>query len=141
MTMPKRKKATTRKIRGTGEVLREAWVTTQRALVSAEAQMEKQVKVLLKKNNIDPREAAAALKKLGARVEKGRKKALKQVEARLSTLQTRVHKERLVVGRRVDDAVKAALATFNIPSRKEVAELTRKVDELSRKIDGLKRRR
>lgn len=138
--MPK-KKTTTRKARGTGEVLKEAWVTTQRALVSAEAQMEKQVKVLLKKNKIDPREATEALRKLGARVQKGRKKALKQVEARLSTLQARVHKERLVAGRMVDDAVRTALATFNIPSRKEVAELTRKVDELSRKIDGLKRRR
>jgi phosphate uptake regulator len=140
--MPKKKtKATTRKARGTGEVLREAWVTTQRALVSAESQMEKQVKALLKKNNIDPREATEALRKLGARVEKGRKKALKQVDVRLSTLQARVHKERLVAGRMVDDAVRTALATFNIPSRKEVAELTRKVDELSRKIDGLKRRR
>jgi polyhydroxyalkanoate synthesis regulator phasin len=86
-------------------------------------------------------EATQALRKLGARLEKGRKKALKQVEARLATLQARVHKERLVAARVVDDAVKAALATFNIPSRKEVAELTRKVDELSRKIDGLKRRR
>jgi hypothetical protein len=41
----------------------------------------------------------------------------------------------------VDDAVKRGLAAFNIPSRHEVAELTRKVDELSRKIDGFKRRR
>lgn len=138
--MPKKKTAS-RRVRGTGEVLREAWVTTQRALVSAEAQMEKQVKVLLKKNKINPREATDALRSLGARVEKRRKKALKQVEARLSTLQARLHKERLVAGRMVDDAVKTALATFNIPSRKEVAELTRKVDELSRKIDGLKRRR
>jgi polyhydroxyalkanoate synthesis regulator phasin len=141
MTMPTKKKTATRNVRGTGEVLREAWGTTQRALVSAEAQMEKQVKALLKKNEIGPREAKEALRKLGARLEKGRRKALKQVEARLSTLQARIHKERLVAGRMVDDAVKAALATFNVPSRKEVAELTRKVDELSRKIDGLKRRR
>jgi polyhydroxyalkanoate synthesis regulator phasin len=140
MTMRKKKTAT-RRVRGTGEVLREAWVTTQRSLVSAEAQMEKQVKALLKKNKIDPREATKALRNLGAHVEKTRKKALKQVEGRLSTLQARLHKERLVAGRMVDAAVKTALATFNIPSRKEVAELTRKVDELSRKIDGLKRRR
>ena len=39
----------------------------------------------------------------------------------------------------VDDAVQGALATFNIPSRQEVPELTRKVNELSRKIDSLKR--
>jgi len=135
------KRKTTRKARGTGEVLREAWTSTQHALVSAEAEMEKRAKRLLKQSNVDTREAAEALRGLGARLEKGRKKALKQLEGRLATLQARLHKERLVVGRRVDEAVKNALATFNIPSRKEVAELTRKVDELSRKIDGLKRRR
>jgi|SRR5882724_5258354 len=42
--------------------------------------------------------------------------------------------------KRIDDAVLAALATFNIPSRHEVQELTRKVNELSRKIDSSKRR-
>ena len=136
-----KKKTTTRKAHGTGEVLREVWTTTQHALVSAEAEMEKQAKRLLKKSNIDAREAAESLRGLGARLEKGRKKALKELEGRLATIQARIHKERVVVGRRLDEAVKTALATFNIPSRKEVAELTRKVDELSRKIDGLKRRR
>ena len=42
--------------------------------------------------------------------------------------------------KRIDDAVLAALATFNIPSRHEVNELTRKVNELSKKVDSLKRR-
>jgi hypothetical protein len=141
MTMARKKTTTTRKIRGTGQVLREAWATTQHALVSAEAEMEKQVKGILKKNKIDGRDAKAALHNLGVRLQKQRKRALKEVEVRLSTLQTRLHKERLVAGRMVDHAVKTALATFNIPSRHEVAELTRKVDELSRKIDGFKRRR
>jgi hypothetical protein len=36
--------------------------------------------------------------------------------------------------------VLTALATFNIPSRKEVHELTRKVNDLSKRIDSLKRR-
>ena len=33
------------------------------------------------------------------------------------------------------------LAALNIPSRREVSELTRKVDELSKKIDTLRKRR
>lgn len=131
----------TRRARGAGEVLRGAWVTTQKALASAEAGMGKQVKELLKKNKIDTREAASALRDLGTRLRKERKKALKEIEAGVSTLQARVGKERKAAGRMVDDAVKRALAAFNIPSRHEVAELTRKVDELSRKIDGFKRRR
>ncbi len=131
----------TRTTRGTGEVLREAWATTQKALASAEGAMETQIKGLLKKNKIDTREAAAMLRDFGARVGKERKKALKQIEGRVSTLQARVRKERKVVGRMVDDAVKSALAAFNIPSRSEVAELTRQVEALSRKIDDLKRRR
>lgn len=127
--------------RGAGDVLRDAWATTQNALVSAEGAMEKQVKGLLKKNKIDTREAKAMLRDLGTRIQKERRKALKEVQAGVSTLQHRVGKERKAVGRMVDDAVRRALAAFNIPSRNEVAELTRKVDELSRKIDGFKRRR
>jgi hypothetical protein len=34
--------------------------------------------------------------------------------------------------------VHRALVAFNIPSRQEVGELTRKVDELSRKIDSFR---
>jgi hypothetical protein len=44
-----------------------------------------------------------------------------------------------MVGRMASDAAQSALAAFNIPSRKEVQELTRKVDQLSRKIDSLRR--
>ena len=39
----------------------------------------------------------------------------------------------------MDEALQSALASFNIPTRQEVHELTRKVDELSRKIDRFKR--
>jgi polyhydroxyalkanoate synthesis regulator phasin len=141
MAKKKTARKATRVARGTGDVLREAWATTQKALVSAEGAMETQVKGLLKKNKIDAREAKAMVKDLGARVEKERKKALKQIEGRVATFQARMHKERKVVGRMVNDAVKNTLAAFNIPSRAEVAELTRQVEALSKKIDGLKRRR
>jgi hypothetical protein len=60
---------------------------------------------------------------------------------RLAALQVRAARERKALSKFVDHSVKGTLAAFNIPSRHEVAELTRKVDELSRKIDTFKRRR
>jgi len=136
-----RRRATVRRAKGTAEILRETWTSTVDALGSAEKEVQKQFKGLLKRNKIGSSDAAKALKDLGARIGRERKKALKQLEGRLATLQTRLHKERKVLGRMVDDAVKGALATFNIPSRQEVAQLTRKVEELSRKIDTFKKRR
>ncbi len=123
-----------------GRVIKETWAATLEALTSTQQEIEKQVKLLLKKNKLTGKEAQSVLKSLSTRLEKERKRALKQLESRLKTLQARVKKERNVVGRLVDDGVRRTLATFNIPSRQEVAELTRKVEELSRKIDGFKRR-
>lgn len=138
--MAMKKKVAKKAGRNTGEVLRDTWHATLEALTSAEKEMEKQVRLLLKKNKISAKEAQAMLKDLSAQVQTQRKRALKELEARLKSLQARVKKERKAVGRVVDEAVKGALASLNIPSRQEVAELTRKVEELSRKIDSFKRR-
>jgi hypothetical protein len=145
MTMATRKavrrKTTVRRVRGTAEVLRETWASSVAALGSAEAEVQKQIRGLLKRNRIGARDAATVLKRFGARVDRERKKALKQLEARLGPLQARVQQEGKVVGRKVGQAVKGGLAAFNIPSRQEVKDLTHKVEELSRKIDAFKRRR
>jgi polyhydroxyalkanoate synthesis regulator phasin len=101
--------------------------------------MEKQVRQLMKRNKIDPKEAQAMLRHLGARLQRERKRALAQLESRIKTLQARVKKERKAFGKAVDEGVQRGLAAFNIPSRQEVADLTRKVEELSRKIDSLRR--
>jgi polyhydroxyalkanoate synthesis regulator phasin len=137
-TMATKKKTATQG--GAAARLRQTWSATVSALTSAEQEVEKQVRLLLKKNKIDTKDAQAMLKTLGARVQSERKRAARELESRLKTLQSRIKKERKALGRTVDDAVQGALATFNIPSRQEVADLTRKVEELSRKIDGLKRR-
>ncbi|HET7291452.1 MAG TPA: phasin family protein [Vicinamibacteria bacterium] len=126
---------------GAAEALRSAWGQAQEALATAQAAAEKQVKAALKRNKIGGREAAVVLKELGARFERERKKAQKRVEAQLATLRSRVTKEGRAAGRRVGEAVEQALAALNIPSRREVADLTRKVGELSKKIDALKRRK
>ena len=101
--------------------LETTWKDTQAALVSAEAKVEKRVKTW------------------SHRLERERKKALKQVEGRIAVLQTRAKKERRAVTRMVDDAVQRTLAALNIPSRQEVQELTRRVEELSGRIDRFRR--
>ena len=119
--------------------LRQTWASTVDAITSAESDLEKQVKSLLKRNKISTKDASAMFKDLSALIGRERKKALRDFETRLHAIQARAQKQRKVVGRAVDDALQSALASFNIPTRKEVHELTRKVDELSRKIDRFKR--
>ena len=120
--------------------IRKTWNDTVQALTTAEARVEKQIRGLLKRNKISTKDAATTIKDVRALVGRERKKALKQLEARFASLRPGCAKERKNASKKVDDAVLTALATFNIPSRQEVHELTRKVDELSKKIDSLKRR-
>lgn len=136
---PTKKTAAKTAPRKAGDVLRNTWASTLGALTSAQTEMEKQIRLLLKKNKITAKDAAGMLKELSARIAAERKRALKELESRMKTVQTRLKKERKAVGRIVDDAVQGALATFNIPSRQEIGELTRKVDELSKKIDSFGR--
>jgi polyhydroxyalkanoate synthesis regulator phasin len=123
-----------------GAVLRDTWHSTLVALTTAEQEVAKQVRLLLKRNRIQSRDAAGVLRELGSRAEVERRKAMKDLEARLATLQSRMQKERKVVGEAVGDAVTGALARLNIPSRREVKELTRKVDQLGAKIDDFRKR-
>ena len=119
--------------------IQRTWKDTRAALGSAEATVEKKVKALVERSGIDTRQAADALKTWSHRIDRERKKALKQVEGRLSVLQTRARKERRALTRTVDEAVQRTLAALNIPSRQEVQELTRRVEQLSRRIDGFRR--
>jgi hypothetical protein len=144
MTMPAKKKPARRPTAATParrakSRIQKTWKDTQAALNSAEATVEKRVKALVKRSGVDTRQAAATLNAWRTRLEKERKKALKQVEGRLAVLQTRAKKERRALSRNVDDAVQRTLAALNIPSRHEVQELTRRVEELSRKIDRFRR--
>ena len=122
-----------------GERIKGAWAGTLDTLSAAQENLEKQVRSLLQKNKISTRDAASLLKDVRALAERQRKKATRRLQAGVAQLQARVGKERRVLGRMVDEAVHSALAAFNIPSRQEVASLTRKVEELSKKIDRLRR--
>jgi hypothetical protein len=136
--MARKKKSSAGRAR---DVLRNTWSATLETLGSAEAELQRQLKILRKKNKVSAKEAAAILSTLGTRVGQERKRALKELEARMKGVHSRVKKERKALGRMVHEAVERTLVSFNIPSRVEVAELTHKVAELSRKIDAFKRRR
>jgi hypothetical protein len=124
----------------TGEAVRDSWHATLIALTTAEQEVEKQIRELLKRNRITAGDAARVLRELGSRAEVERRKAMKELEGRLGTLQTRMKKERKVVGRAVGEAVTGALATLNIPSRREVTDLTKKVEQLGAKLDTFRKR-
>ena len=122
--------------RSAADVLRETWEATIKSLSAAEAELQKQVRALMKGKGLGA-EAADRLRSLGHRLDKERRKLGREIESRVSSLQARMQKERKSMTRALDDTVKSALAAMNIPSRHEIHELTRKVDELSRKIDGM----
>lgn len=125
--------------RSTGDRLRDTWYATLSALTSAEENLEQQVRLLLKRNKISTKDASGMIDDVRSLIGRERKRALKELEARIGTLQGRVRKERKALSRLVSDTVQGTLSRFNIPSRQEVAELTRKVDQLSRKIDAFPR--
>ena|SRR5713226_7365439 len=121
------------------EQIRKTWGATVEALTSAEAQAERQLRRLVARNRVTPAEARAILESFRSRVQKGRRRAARQLGARLSALQVRLRHDGKNVGKMVDQAVRGTLAALDIPSRNEVSELTRKVDELTRKIDTFRR--
>jgi len=82
----------------------------------------------------------ALVGQIRSRLDREGRKAYRQMEARMKELQQRLGRDKASLGRRVDEAVRGTLARLNIPNRREIAELTRKVDELSRKIDAFRAR-
>ncbi len=103
-------------------MLQDYWDAGVDAYNTAEAEARRQINLLVKSKRLRESDAVKALANIRTRFDQERKKAAKTVK----TLEARVKKERKAIGTMVDDAVKGTLATLNIPSRQEVAELTRR---------------
>lgn len=73
------------------------------------------------------------------RLDREGRRARRKVEARLGELRERALRDRRVVQRTVDGAVARTMAALNIPSRRELQKLQRRVDELSTRL-GRQRR-
>ena len=138
--MPKK---TTKKAKRTGWIttasLRGGWQAALNRLAAAEQEAERQVRRLIKRNRLDAADAKELLATLGSRVARERRRLRADLAARLKGFEARVKKERRALGQIVDETVRGTLAALNIPSRREVAELTRRVEELTRKIDAFRR--
>jgi hypothetical protein len=74
-----------------------------------------------------------------ARLDRERKKAGKRVAAGLVELKQRARRDRRVIAHGVDQAVARALAALNIPSRRELQQLSRRVEELSARVGRMRR--
>jgi hypothetical protein len=120
------------------ERLRTTWATTRGALIGAQRQLERQVHGLLR-DRAAARDAARALKRLRSRAERESRKAVAGLETRVQALQTRLGRERQAFGRTVRESVQSTLGALNIPTRDEIARLTRRVEALSRRLDARKR--
>jgi polyhydroxyalkanoate synthesis regulator phasin len=105
-----------RTARTTGEMMRDTWSAAIDALGAAEEETARQLGRLLRRNRITAEDARAAI----------------------AGLRTRLDRERRSLGQTFGNAVHGALASMNVPSRQEVADLTRKVDELSGRIESLR---
>jgi polyhydroxyalkanoate synthesis regulator phasin len=141
--MPQKKKKTAakaapKKPATTAEALRQRWQAALRSLSAAEGEVEAQWRQLVKKSGLQGKDAGKALEELRVRFDRERKRALAGLETGAQRFQERVKEEGAVLSGKANQAMRNALVAFNIPSREEVAALTRKVDELSRKIDGFK---
>lgn len=123
----------------TRDRMRDAWNEAVEAVTSAQVRVEVGVKDLLRRNRINTKDAATLLTDVRALADRERKKAARLLRTRFSVLQGRIEKERRGAVKGLDDAVRSALAALNIPSRSEVAALTRKVAELSKQVERAKR--
>lgn len=132
-------KGRTATARKTAKGLAITWQGTREAFGSAEHAVQRRVRSIVKEGSARTQQAAEALTDWRSRLERERRKAIKQFQSQLAVLQSRARRERKVLARAVDETVQSTLAALNIPSRQEIQELTRRVEELSRKIDGFRR--
>jgi polyhydroxyalkanoate synthesis regulator phasin len=137
----KRRKGVDRKVtsRAGARAILKAWEAGLASLTAAEKQLEKHARRFIKRNKLGAKDARTLLESVSTRLAAGRKRASQELDAQLLLLQARLKKERRTFFRAADDAVRGALAALNIPNRREVANLTRRVEELSGKIDAFHR--
>lgn len=109
-------------------------------LRSVDATVGKRIRRLAGERRAAAKEAVNAVAGLRKTIENERRAALKRIDSALKAVQDRVRREGKNASRLAEDAVRRALSALNIPSRREIIDLTRKVDELSRRIASQKRR-
>jgi len=119
--------------------LETTWRDARKALRSAEGVVGRRVAAFARSRGIDTKELAHRAELWRSRIDREGKKARKRALAGLAELQQRAARERTSVAHAADAAVARALAALNIPSRREVQELSRRVERLATRVDALRR--
>jgi len=115
------------------------WQDARGAFRSAENQARKRVTAFARRNGVDTKELVERARQMRGRIERDGRKARKAALARLVQLQQRARDERRNLTRMADHAVARALAALDIPTRREVHELSRRVELLSTRVGALRR--
>jgi hypothetical protein len=116
------------------------WKDARRAIRSAEGVLGKRLAAFARRGGLETKELAHRAELWRSRLDREGRKARKRVEIRLAELSKRAQQERKTVARVADDAVARALGALNIPTRREVQELSRRVGRLSSRIDSIRAR-
>ena len=115
------------------------WKDARGALRSAESQARKRVVAFARRNGVDAKQLADRAEKWRGRIERDGRKARKLALARLTELRQRARHERHSLTRMADHAVARALSALDIPTRREIHELSRRVELLSTRVGALRR--
>ena len=115
------------------------WDDARRALRSAKGELGRRVADLARRGGIDTTRLARRADALRSRLDRDGRKARKRLEAGLVQLQKRAQRERRTLAHAADGAVARALAALNIPTRRELQELSRRVEQLSSRVAALRR--
>jgi flavin-dependent dehydrogenase len=137
----RRRRAGRTPARKAAKALARTWDETREVLGGAQHTVQRRVRALVREGGARREQAAEMFTTWRRRFDRERRKAMKQLEQRLATLQLRARRERKAIARVVEDRVQGTLAALNIPSRQEVHDLTRRVEQLSHQIDGFRRAR
>jgi poly(hydroxyalkanoate) granule-associated protein len=119
--------------------LETTWRDARTALVSAEGAVGRRVAAFARDRGIDTKELARRAEQWRTRIDREGKKARKRALAGLAQLQQRAARERRSLAHAADEAVGRALAALNIPTRREVQELSRRVERLATRVGSLRR--
>jgi polyhydroxyalkanoate synthesis regulator phasin len=137
--MARKKTRPIARTRAAANRIESGWKDARRAFRTAEGAVGRRVAELARRSGIDTKRLARQADEWRSRLDREGRKARKRVRARLAELQKRAQQERRTLARAADGAVARALAALNIPTRRELQELSRRVEQLSSRVAGLRR--
>jgi poly(hydroxyalkanoate) granule-associated protein len=129
----------TQRLRTTWQDAKASFKDARSALLGADGALGKQVAAFARRNGLDTKQLARRADRWRSRLDRGGKKARKTIEIGLGQLQQRALRDRRTLARVADDAVSSTLAALNIPTRRELQQLSRRVEQLTHRVEARRR--